>query len=281
MNAPLVTVICICYNQARFIVQALDSVIAQTYNNIELIVIDDGSNDGSAKVIKRWIANHPNTTLLINATNLGYCKTFNKAFAISKGSFCIDLAADDVLCSDRVETGVKTLTDAGPDYGVTFSDAEHVDEEGNFLRIHSNKHPHNTIPSGDVYKDVIDRYFICSPTMMFRREVVERLNGYDENLAYEDFDFWVRAARRFKFIYSPLALVKKRSVANSMSKNQFTRSGDQRWSTLLVCEKIKKLNQTPEEEQALKRRVWYELKVSLKLLDFRLGFEYMKLIRTL
>jgi glycosyltransferase involved in cell wall biosynthesis len=281
MNTPLVTIICICYNHARFVEQALDSVVAQTYSNLELIVIDDGSNDGSPKLIKRWIANHPNTTLLINATNLGYCKTFNKAFAISKGNFCIDLAADDMLLPDRVEVGVKTLTDAGAEYGVTFSDAGHIDEAGNLLRLHSEKHPHSSIPSGDVYKDVIDRYFICSPTMMFRREVVERLNGYDESLAYEDFDFWVRAARKFKFIYSPRVLLKKRSVANSMSKNQFTRAGDQRWSTLRVCEKIRDLNQTPEEAKALKRRVWYELKVSLKLLDFRLGFEYIKLLSKL
>lgn len=281
MNNPLVTIICICYNQARFVEQALDSVMAQTYRNLELIVIDDGSSDGSGKVIKRWIANHPNTTLLINATNLGYCKTFNKAFAISKGSFCIDLAADDMLQPDRVEVGVKTLTDAGVKYGVTFSDAEHVDEQGKYLRLHSEKHPHSSIPSEDVYKDVIDRYFICSPTMMFRREVVEHLNGYDETLAYEDFDFWVRAARSFKFVYSPRVLVKKRSVANSMSKNQFTRAGDQRWSTLRVCEKIRDLNQTAEEDKALKRRVWYELKVSLKLLDLRLGFEYIKLLTRL
>ncbi len=281
MNNPLVTIICICYNHARFVEQALDSVFAQTYDNLELIVIDDGSSDGSTKLIKRWIASHPNTTLLINAKNLGYCKTFNKAFAISKGSFCIDLAADDILLSHRVEAGVKALTDAGAEYGVTFSDAEHVDEHGKYLRLHSEKHPHSSITSGDVYKDVIDRYFICSPTMMFRREVVERLNGYDETLAYEDFDFWVRAARTFKFIYSPQVLVKKRSVANSMSKNQFTRAGDQRWSTLRVCEKIRDLNRTPEEGKALKRRVWYELKVSLKLLDLRLGVEYIKLLRTL
>lgn len=278
MNTPLVTVICICYNQARFVEQALDSVVAQTYSNLELIVIDDGSSDGSAKMVKRWIANHPNTTLLINATNLGYCKTFNKAFAVSKGSFCIDLSADDMLLPDRVEAGVKALTDAGPDYGVTFSDAEHVDEKGKYLRLHSEKHPHNSIPSGDVYMDVIDRYFICSPTMMFRREVVERLNGYDESLAYEDFDFWVRAARTFKFIYSPQVLVKKRSVSNSMSKNQFTRAGDQRWSTLRVCEKIRDLNKTPDEDKALKRRVWYELKVCLKLLDFRLAWAYWRLV---
>lgn len=281
MNAPLVTVICICYNHARFVKEALDSVANQTYKNIELIVIDDGSTDGSGKIIKQWIASHPKTTLLLNAKNLGYCKTFNKAFTISKGSFCIDLAADDILLPNRIEEGLRELADAGPEYGVNFSDAEHIDESGNFIRLHSDKYPHNTIPSGDIYKHVINRYFICSPTMMFRREVVEYLNGYDESLAYEDFDFWVRASRKYRFIYTPQVLLKKRSVSNSMSKNQFKRSGNQRFSTFRVCRKIKDLNRNRDEVNALRTRIWYELKVCVRLLDFRLGFAYLQLLRSL
>jgi glycosyltransferase involved in cell wall biosynthesis len=281
MNSPLVTVICICYNQSRFVEEALDSIVSQTYKSIELIVIDDGSTDGSVKVIKNWISIHPETTLLINATNLGYCKTFNKAFGISTGSYCIDLAADDILLPNRVEDGLKSLSEAGNEYGVTFSDAEHVDEQGNFIRLHSQKYPHNTIPSGDIYCSMIDRYFICSPTMMFRREVVDALNGYDESLAFEDFDFWIRASRTFKFIYSPKVLLKKRSVFNSMSKNQFNRSGAQRWSTFKVCEKIKKLNKTPDEVDALKRRLKYELKLSLRMVDLKLASAFFKLLREL
>lgn len=281
MNSPVVTVVCVCYNQATFVEEALDSVISQTYKSIELIVIDDGSTDGSVKVIKNWISKHPETTLLVNATNLGYCKTFNKAFGISTGSYCIDLAADDILLPNRVEVGINVLTEVGAEYGVTFSDAEHVDEKGNFIRLHSDKHPHKTIPSGDIYCSVIDRYFICSPTMMFRREVVEDLNGYDESLAFEDFDFWIRAARKFKFIYSPHVLLKKRSVANSMSGSQFKRSSAQRWSTFRVCEKIKALNKTPEENAALKRRLKYELKLSLRMVDLKLAGAYFRLLRTL
>ncbi len=281
MSAPLVTVICICYNHARFVEAALDSVINQTYKDIELIVIDDSSTDGSSKIIKRWIANHPETTLLLNVPNLGYCKTFNKAFKISKGEYIIDLAADDLLLPNRIEVGIKAFSDSENDYGVTFSDAEHIDEQGNLLRLHSDKYPLATIPSGDIYKDVIDRYFICSPTMMFRRSVIEQLNGYDESLAFEDFDFWVRASREFRFVYTPQVLLKKRSVANSMSKNQFKKSSAQRWSTFKVCQKIKQLNTTKEETDALKQRVRYEIKLSVKLLDIRLVVAYFKLLQSL
>ncbi len=276
---PLVTVICVCYNHAHYVCEALDSVANQTYSNLELIVIDDGSTDGSGKVIKKWMVNHPDATLILNGKNLGYCKTFNKAYRLSKGEWLIDLSADDVLMPDRVEKGIKLFANAGDDVGVIFSDAQYIDEQGNPLRFHSERFPHKIIPQGDLYKDVIQRYFICSPTMMFRRSVLDVLQGYDESLAFEDFDFWVRASRNFKFIYSPEVLVKKREVSTSMSKKQFERSSPQRWSTLAVCRKIMKLNTTPDENKALKQRLIYEIGVSLRSFDFTLAYSFWKLLR--
>jgi len=281
MTSPLVTVICVCYNHSRFVTEALDSIVNQTYANIELIVIDDGSTDGSGKVIKKWMATHSEVTLIMNGKNLGYCKTFNKAFQISKGEFYIDLSADDVLMPGRIEQGVSLLEKSGADFGVTFSDAQYMDEQGKPIRIHSEKYPHATIPSGDIYSEVIQRYFICSPTMLFRRSVLDLLQGYDELLAFEDFDFWVRASRNFKFIYFPQVLVKKRVVSNSMSAKQFERSDPQRWSTLEVCKKIKLLNRNDEEVIALRKRIWYELRVSLKSFDFNLAHSFWKLLRSI
>ncbi len=281
MMPPWVTVICVCYNHARFVTEALDSVINQTYPNVELIVIDDGSTDGSGKVIKRWLVNHPDATLILNGKNLGYCKTFNKAYQLSKGKFIIDLSADDLLMPDRIEEGVNILEKAGKDYGVTFSDAQYMDKQGNPIRLHSEKFPHETIPGGDVYKEVIQHYFICSPTMMFRKSVLDSLNGYDEALAFEDFDFWIRASRNFKFIYSPSALVRRRVLSTSMSAKQFERSNPQRWSTLEVCKKIKDLNRTKEEVSALKRRLIYEIGVSLRSFDFTLANSFWKLLRSI
>ncbi len=281
MTSPLVTVICVCYNHARFVTDALDSVVNQTYPNVELIVIDDGSTDGSGKVIKKWMATHQDATLIMNGKNLGYCKTFNKAFQISKGTFYIDLSADDVLMPRRIEEGVNLLEKSGADFGVTFSDAQYMDEQGKPIRLHSEKYPHATIPSGDIYEEVVQRYFICSPTMMFRRSVLDSLQGYDELLAFEDFDFWIRASRNFKFIYSPEVLVKKRVVVTSMSAKQFERSDPQRWSTLEVCKKIKLLNRDEKEVFALRKRIRYELRVSLKSFDLKLAHSFWKLLRSI
>jgi len=278
MESHLVTVICVCYNHAAFVEEALNSVINQSYSKIELIVIDDGSLDGSSKVIKKWMANHPDATLILNGKNLGYCTTFNKAYRIAKGEFVIDLAADDVLLPNRVDEGIRTFEKIGPEYGVIFSDAQYMDEQGKSRSLHSNRFPHDSIPQGDIYKELIRRYFICSPTMMVRKEVLDQLHGYDESLAFEDFDFWIRASRDFKFFYSPEVLVKKRIVPTSMSAKQFKRSSPQRLSTLSVCRKIKVLNRTQEEDNALRMRLWYEIRVSIRSFDFRLAYQFWKLL---
>jgi glycosyltransferase involved in cell wall biosynthesis len=269
MNAPLVTVICVCYNHARFVTEALDSVMEQTYQPIELIVIDDGSTDGSPKIIKQWIAAHPETVLLLNGTNIGYCKTFNKAAALAKGKYLIDLSADDILLPERIAIGVQSL-ESNPQAGVTFSDAEHVNETGVKISLHSDRFPHHTIPSGDIYTDVIERFFICSPTMMFSHEVFKELGGYDETLEYEDFDFWIRSSRKYHYVYTPVVLVRKRKVNGSLSGSQFKIRSTHSLTTFKVCEKIKQLNRTEQERKALNSRIIYEMKMNLRLLNFKM-----------
>jgi len=277
MSQPIVTIICLCYNHERFVQEALESVWKQSYPSIQLIIVDDASSDGSVGVIKKLIVNKPDVIFLEQRENQGSCRSFNRALKLAQGELFIDLAADDVLLPERVTTGVDMFQDLGHTYGLQFSDAEIIDENGKHLRYHSGKFPHACIPQGDIYKDLIDRYFICSPTMMFTRKVMEHNQGYDESLAFEDFDLWMRASRDFKFCYSPQVLVKRRVVKTSMSKNQFTKNNSQRWSTLKVCEKIKHLNRTQEEDKALRHRLTYEFLLSLKMIDIKLAFGFLKL----
>jgi glycosyltransferase involved in cell wall biosynthesis len=273
MTNPLVTIICVCYNQARFVTEALDSVVAQAYKPIELIVIDDGSTDGSPKVIKQWIAAHPETVMLLNGANIGYCKTFNKAAALARGKYLIDLAADDILLPNRVEIGVKAL-ESTPQAGVTYSDAEHVDQAGIKINLHSDRFPHHTIPSGNIYEELIARFFICSPAMMFSRVMFNELGGYDETLVYEDFDFWIRSSRKYHYIYTPEVLIRKRKVAGSLSDRQFKIHSEQSLTTLYVCKKILQLNETESERKALNSRLWYEMRVNLRLLNFKIAADF-------
>ncbi len=279
MNTPLVSVVCLCYNHERFVEEALQSVRNQTYPNIQLIVVDDYSTDESVEVIKRVLSDFPGAEFMACLSNLGNCIAFNKGFEKTKGDFIIDLSADDVLLPERIEKGVKIFQSVGVEVGVNFGDAEQIDETGKSLGFHSDRFPHDTIPRGDVYREVISGYFINSPTMMVRRTVFEKLGGYDESLAYEDFDFWVRSARYFKYCYTAEPLVKRRIVASSLGQKQYNKGSKQLGSTFKVCEKAYALNKTSEENDALKKRIRYEIRHALRLGEIRLAWEYWKLAR--
>ena len=95
-DKSLVTIICLCYNQEEFVLESLESVISQDYNQIELIIVDDCSTDNSKIVIENWLLNFPQIQFIANNTNLGNTKSFNKALKLAKGKYIIDLAADDV-----------------------------------------------------------------------------------------------------------------------------------------------------------------------------------------
>jgi len=233
--------------------EAVISVLQQTYPHIELIIVDDASTDGSKVAIAELVQQHPEIKFLSLETNVGNCKAFNQGLAVSRGQFIIDLAADDILLPARVERGVEALLLAGSDFGLNFTDAEWISEKGSCLYVHSHRFPHATIPQGDVYGELITRYFICSPTMMFTRDLIATLKGYDETLAYEDFDLWIRGSRMFKFCYTPEILVKKRVVNHSKSHKQFTRNDRQRYSTFTVCTKILELNRNKRNKNLLKK----------------------------
>lgn len=261
---PLVTVICLCYNQARFVQEAIASVVGQTYPRIEIIIVDDASTDGSAAVIDAICAANPALHFLPLKTNHGNCAAFNKALAASRGEFVIDMACDDVMTPERIEKQVTFFRQLDDSYGVVFSDAIYIDERGQPLYNHTaylQRHSLiDEVPTGDVYVQVLSVYFICSPTMMMRRSVLSEMNGYDPSLAYEDFDFWVRSSRNYRYGYQAEPLMKVRRSANSMSTRLYKPGDRQLHSTYLVCKKARLLNRTPAEHAALVNRVRYELR---------------------
>jgi len=268
---PLVSIICVCYNQGRFVEEAIRSVLNQSYKNIELIVVDDGSTDNSVELIKKM------DVRLLALEHKGYTAAFNEAWKICKGDFIIDLAGDDVLPPERVKTGVEEFSKYGEDYGVQFGDALYMTEESIIKHKHSEKFPYP--PQGDIYVHLITKYFIVAASQMIRRGVLTKLNGFDETLAYEDFDFWIRSSRDFKYFYTPNVLVKKRVVKGSMSDNQFKKGSPQQLSTYKICEKILSLNRSQEENDALRKRIWYEIRQSLLRTDLSLTRDYFKLLQ--
>ncbi len=280
---PLVTVVCVCYNQGRFVGEALLSVAGQTYPNIELIIVDDGSTDDSIARIRAFLAGFPKATFIPLPTNRGVCAAFNEGFHQSKGKFIIDLAADDLMLPDRIARQVAVFGQLDESWGVVFTDAGLIDEAsqptGYFYRREPDGSLRKPVPSGDVYRTVLNGYFICTPTMMSRRAVYEALGGYDESLSYEDFDFWVRSARAYKYFYLDQVLTLKRRVAGSNSAQFYNRRHNPHLaSTLAVCRKAQQLNRTPEEHAALARSVRYHLRQALFTENFELARAYGDLL---
>lgn len=261
---PLVSVICLCYNHERFIREALDSVLNQTYPNLEIIIVDDLSQDNSRKIILEYVKRYPQIRYIFNEKNLRNCAAFNKGYEISRGEFIVDFATDDVLLPTRIEEQVRCFQNLGPDYGVIFTDAELIDNNSKHISFFYKRNPDGSlkskVPTGDIFADVLSRYFISSPTMLMRRRVFEELNGYDASLAYEDFDFWVRSSRRFKYYFLDKPLTKRRIHATQLSAGWYKPHDPQLLSTIKVCRKALQLCRNMAELQALLVRIKFEVR---------------------
>ena len=262
---PLVSVICLCYNQARFVAEALASVLAQTYSSIELIIVDDASTDQSVTVIQHFLRSHPTNDsikTLFLPRNLGNCAAFNQGMALARGKYMIDFATDDVMLPQRIEQQVAYFETLPNDYGVVFTEAQYIDEQGSHLYYHYQdklKHLYPP-PTGDVYAQLLSTYFVAGPSMMVKKEVLDTMHGYDEQLAYEDFDFWVRSSRDYRYAYLDECTTQIRKHPASMSTGWYRPGDPQLHSTYLVCLKAKDLNRTEEERKALVKRVKYEIR---------------------
>ena len=171
-----VSVIAISFNHEAYIKEALASVFAQMRANIELIVMDDGSEDNSQAVISELLKDKDCETVL-HKSNEGYKKTFNEGLALATGDYIVDFALDDVMKPDFLEQSITALEKAGEDYGVSFSNAEYIDRDSKITVVHTEwlkaQGIIDWVPQGDVFQMLLKRYFICTPSMVIRKSVFQ------------------------------------------------------------------------------------------------------------
>lgn len=235
---PLVTVFVACYNHARFVVQALESVRAQDYPRIQLIVSDDCSKDDSVPVIRAWLdRNWPDALFIVHAQNRGICATFNEIVRAAEGKYVSGFAADDVWLPGRLRAHVAFMETQPEEVGVIYGDAYQIDEHGarlpvRFIAAHRNL---TVFPDGWVFDALVEGNFIPAMTTLIRRRCFEVVGGYDESLAFEDWDLWLRISRHFQFRAWPEITAEYRVLATSMMRTQLSpiqRSGER---VLLKC----------------------------------------------
>ncbi len=277
------SIVALCHNHAPFVREALDSISSQTYSNLEVWLVDDASTDGSPSMLREYAAQNPAWKLLLLSENVGNCRAFNAAFRQSKGAFIIDFATDDVLLPERVAQQVAAFAAAAPTVGVVYSNAELIAEDGRPLGLHHRPDRAGELlprpASGWVFAEVLRRYFISTPTMMMRRACLTSLGGYDETLAYEDFDFWVRASRDWQFLYLDAVTTRKRKHPRSMSSRAYQPHDPYLASTIRVCEKALALQRSPDECAALATRLRWEMRQALRRRRFPEALALFALLR--
>ncbi|MFZ2450848.1 MAG: glycosyltransferase family 2 protein [Methylovulum miyakonense] len=128
-NNPLVSVILATYNGGRFLQDQLDSLLRQTYKNIEIIALDDGSADNTVALLNQYAAKHSNFTVVINAQNLGHVKNFEKGFLLANGDYIAPCDQDDIWLPTKIEVLVKHIGG----HAIAYCDSELIDGGGRLL----------------------------------------------------------------------------------------------------------------------------------------------------
>lgn len=225
--APLVSVIALCYNHSKFVVDCLESLRRQRYPNIELIVCDDASTDNSVALINRWLeATGFQCYFIRHEKNRGLCATINEAVHLSRGKYYALIATDDVWELDRLDRSVAHLETAPREVGVAFTDVYQMDESGRRLPLTflQSLIGDKLIPQGDILEDLIAGNFVPAMGALVRRAVYDEVGGYDESLLYEDWDFWLRVSARYRFAFIDCPSASYRIVANSMARTHLAKN---------------------------------------------------------
>ena len=267
---PLVSVICLAFNHEKFVIETLESVIQQNYQPLELIIVDDCSLDTTKSVIKNWLTAHPEVPFIANEINIGNTKSFNNALKLANGEYIIDLAADDLLLPNGIQLQIEAFQKSTfKNLGVVYGNAEIINEDGSFdcyyFPVNENKKTISKRPNGNIYTSVLSTgNSICSVSALIKKSVFDSLGCYDETLAYEDLDFWIRASRVYEFDFIDEVLVKKRTVINSLGSNFNKKKHKINVSTYKILKKAFDLNRSKIEDLALQKRVHYEIINSFK-----------------
>ncbi len=192
---PLVSVILPTYNREKYIARAIESVWKQSYENMELIVINDASTDGTGNLINNLAKDNPKIIVLHNEVNLGMVASFNKAINVAQGKYIARLDDDDVWCSgEKIEKQVDFL-EKNPAYCLVGGGVIKVDK-------HDKEIVRYLLPKEDedIRKTILVNNTFAHTTVLFRKDTFLEVGGYDEQFPFvQDWDLWLKMGKVGKF----------------------------------------------------------------------------------
>ncbi len=213
---PRVSVVIATYNYGRYLGGAINSVLAQTFHNFEIIIVDDGSTDDTPGVVKPFLAD--SRVRYHRTEHHGQPQTKNEGIRQSRGELIAFLDADDLWLPVKLERQID-LFDRDPELGVACCYRKYIDEEGFELDKTQREHFR-----GYVLPKMFWRNFVCFSSSMVRREVFDDVGLFDEQYPLAiDYELWLRVARKYRFDYVDVPLVKYRSGHANLSRRSYER----------------------------------------------------------
>jgi len=209
-QAPLITVVIPCYNQARFLAEAIESTLSQTYPNFEVIVVDDGSVDDTSEAAALY-----GKVRLIRQENTGLSGARNRGLVEGKGEYVVFLDADDRLLPDALEVGVREL-EAHPDCAFVSGHCTLIAADGSVLQTPPQFHV------GEAhYRALLQGNYIWNPaSVMYRRAILDRVGGFDTSVnPTADYDLYLRLARDYPVRSHDRVIVEARRHSANMSSD--------------------------------------------------------------
>jgi len=208
----LVSVIMPTYNRAEFIGKAIDSVLAQDYKHLELIIIDDGSTDDTKEIVESYLSDK---ILYYYQDNSGQSVARNNGINHANGKYIAFLDSDNIYNPGKISTQVAFLNE-NSEYQVIYGDDEFIDENGNTF---STKNMQRY--SGFIYDKLLINNIISHNTVMARKYCFEEMGGFNEFLSVaDDYELWLRFSTRYRFYYMPVLFVKYRVMENQISTDK-------------------------------------------------------------
>jgi glycosyltransferase involved in cell wall biosynthesis len=213
LAAPRVSAVIPTYNHACYVPGAVESVLAQSFDDLEVVVVDDGSTDETADVLRRL----GERIRYIPLGHRGLAAARNAGIRAARGRYVAFLDADDLWLPDKVSMQVACL-DREPAIGLVYCEAALFNEASPATTTPHSYWAHH--PSGKTLPWLLRQNVVPSPTPMVRRELFDQVGLFDETLsACEDWDMWIRIAQRSEFAYVDRVLAKYRVHATNMSRD--------------------------------------------------------------
>lgn len=209
-SEPSVTVLMSVYNGEKYLREAVNSVLNQTFRDFEFLIINDFSTDGTAAILKSY--DDPRIRLINNEENMGLTRSLNKGLKLARGRYVARMDADDISLAERLEKQAIHL-DTHPEVALVGSMYEIIDGSGKSITTCK-----SAMNSESIYYTSLFFCCIAHSSAMFRKDLVQELGGYDVTLRRaQDADLWYRITRRFKVDVLHTVLIKWRETESNIS----------------------------------------------------------------